>query len=691
MKNAFKVVIGWSLVAALLTWGLMLTPFFTATGAQRSTSIYPQCRAAGSRLDCVQSMKNLWVGFDAGATVWQELPAEYFYSHQAEDGQPSPKWNPYIGSGYPMFLDGIFNLKSLITKFLIHHLGDKARDLVIFSRIFVYILGVVTALYLLGVSRPILILGALTASVAHYLSFYVDIVFLDIDLIAPWLIVLLLILQRQKRLTFFSVTLAVLCGWWVGTQGFVESQANFAIVVALVTLLALRHLGWRALALGLFIGVGFSVGLTRLLLVLHNLPNLYTTRDVMTCVAASGIGWREALYESLLIFWQKGPTLTFIMPIGALALVLWKGWQKKETRWLLLSLTGLVYLEIFGLPRVFCSFPGISGVSLVRHLVPYVNAFSLVLILWSLHLALAHTPKDKYNRRFLVLAAVCCFPIWHNTFFNWEAITHHAAKPLPPLVRDLSSDSPLGQVQKRSQTEDRRHFSAQEILYPNWSQAFDILDMRVLYGIHPANILGLNNQIFSNWKKNGGALSRILQPEDPQDNMNEDLQRDLIINRVSLLSFLKGQAVFSNIGGPYSREKCQLLAQNNWIESYLCPQVGAVGFFPRDVKVLPRERQIAYLKQESLDELNGLALISSESIQAAGGSVISFQRQADQLIYNLNVERAGLFVVADTFFPGWEAKINGVSAPIHEVNYAFKGVIVPEGKIKLELTFKPKP
>jgi len=49
----------------------------------------------------------------------------------------------------------------------------------------------------------------------------------------------------------------------------------------------------------------------------------------------------------------------------------------------------------------------------------------------------------------------------------------------------------------------------------------------------------------------------------------------------------------------------------------------------------------------------------------------------------------GMVVLSDTFFPGWRATIDGVSAPIYEVNAAMRGVIVPAGPHTLTFQYRP--
>ena len=50
------------------------------------------------------------------------------------------------------------------------------------------------------------------------------------------------------------------------------------------------------------------------------------------------------------------------------------------------------------------------------------------------------------------------------------------------------------------------------------------------------------------------------------------------------------------------------------------------------------------------------------------------------MVLETNLYKPGFVVIADTFFPGWSAKVDGVSASLHPANLLFRAVRVPEGR-----------
>ncbi len=55
-----------------------------------------------------------------------------------------------------------------------------------------------------------------------------------------------------------------------------------------------------------------------------------------------------------------------------------------------------------------------------------------------------------------------------------------------------------------------------------------------------------------------------------------------------------------------------------------------------------------------------------------------------------NLERPGLVVLADIFYPGWSLTIDGTPAPIYQVNRLMRGAAVRAGNHHLVYTYSPR-
>jgi len=61
----------------------------------------------------------------------------------------------------------------------------------------------------------------------------------------------------------------------------------------------------------------------------------------------------------------------------------------------------------------------------------------------------------------------------------------------------------------------------------------------------------------------------------------------------------------------------------------------------------------------------------------------------DRLLIEAHLETPGFVVIADTYYPGWNAWIDGVPATIYPANLLFRAVPVPAGTHTLDLRYEP--
>ena len=54
------------------------------------------------------------------------------------------------------------------------------------------------------------------------------------------------------------------------------------------------------------------------------------------------------------------------------------------------------------------------------------------------------------------------------------------------------------------------------------------------------------------------------------------------------------------------------------------------------------------------------------------------------------LERPGLVVLADAYYPGWVASVDGIPAPIVPTNHLFRGVPAPAGRHRIRFEYHPR-
>ena len=61
--------------------------------------------------------------------------------------------------------------------------------------------------------------------------------------------------------------------------------------------------------------------------------------------------------------------------------------------------------------------------------------------------------------------------------------------------------------------------------------------------------------------------------------------------------------------------------------------------------------------------------------------------KANSISLKVNLKEPGVLVLLENFFPGWEAKVNGVKRDVVEADYAFMGIPLEQGVQKVEMNF----
>jgi hypothetical protein len=62
-----------------------------------------------------------------------------------------------------------------------------------------------------------------------------------------------------------------------------------------------------------------------------------------------------------------------------------------------------------------------------------------------------------------------------------------------------------------------------------------------------------------------------------------------------------------------------------------------------------------------------------------------------RVMVGVKIDRPGVFVLADSYYPGWHAKVDGRDAEILKTNFYFRGIVLNDpGNHEIEFTFKPQ-
>ncbi|MGY6741329.1 MAG: YfhO family protein [Cecembia sp.] len=121
------------------------------------------------------------------------------------------------------------------------------------------------------------------------------------------------------------------------------------------------------------------------------------------------------------------------------------------------------------------------------------------------------------------------------------------------------------------------------------------------------------------------------------------------------------------------------------------PEANGYGWFPQQVQpVLTNDDEI--IQVANMDTKTVATVNEKEyGIPATGtGNVRLKQRGPNELVYEVQAEKAGLVVFSEIYYPkGWIATINGNESPILRTNYLLRGIEVPQGTHEVAFQFQP--
>jgi hypothetical protein len=74
---------------------------------------------------------------------------------------------------------------------------------------------------------------------------------------------------------------------------------------------------------------------------------------------------------------------------------------------------------------------------------------------------------------------------------------------------------------------------------------------------------------------------------------------------------------------------------------------------------------------------------------AAGSPVQPVEYRPEQVTLDVTLDAPGVLVLADTWYPGWQARVDGAPAALLRANYLFRGVLLSAGQHRVQLEFRP--
>lgn len=148
----------------------------------------------------------------------------------------------------------------------------------------------------------------------------------------------------------------------------------------------------------------------------------------------------------------------------------------------------------------------------------------------------------------------------------------------------------------------------------------------------------------------------------------------------------------------YYLPRPQLANEDGKTRTYLNP-----GYFPRAYVVgqalaaadAGDALQKVLASADSLDRLvviEGARDLPQSLLQESpppDATISAFQSTLNRVRLTVRSDAPGMLVLADTYYPGWRATVDGTPTPVYRANSVVRAIYLPEGTHAVEFTFRP--
>jgi len=235
-----------------------------------------------------------------------------------------------------------------------------------------------------------------------------------------------------------------------------------------------------------------------------------------------------------------------------------------------------------------------------------------------------------------------------------------------------------------------RVMNTESILFPNFASSFSLNDVRYISSIsitwyqHFVESFLLGTGYYS-WEATKLWFTGI-----PLDNNRTQIYNDLV-NNLKFYSILSVKFIVTpkdiNLNLP--------LIYNDEVKVYENPYCLPRAYVVHNILYTENWEKA----QEMLNNINPRETVILEEEKKLNSPSQTFENNSwasileylpSKIILDVKLEKNGVLVLTDTFYPGWQAYVNGKERMILRVQGLFKGVSLEKGRYSVIMVYKPK-
>ncbi len=257
-------------------------------------------------------------------------------------------------------------------------------------------------------------------------------------------------------------------------------------------------------------------------------------------------------------------------------------------------------------------------------------------------------------------------------------------------------------LQDRTASDGARVFSPDGLLFPDTAGVYGLRAPTMLDALYIERYWDYLSAFVAH-----GLVDRYLGtgPYEPATNVAGNQMFDLLGIRYVMYDDETGNAPPSWSGDQY-----QPVFRGDGVTVYENTHSAPRAFIVhRIARAASRSSSLAFLRkgernlfpdrsiQVTNKDMRSIAVIESdaESVPAVedctdtGKGATVVEHSSDSVTLDVDTSCAGLLVLGDSYYPGWEARVNGDAARIYATDVALRGVAVPRGHSRVEFRYRP--
>lgn len=179
------------------------------------------------------------------------------------------------------------------------------------------------------------------------------------------------------------------------------------------------------------------------------------------------------------------------------------------------------------------------------------------------------------------------------------------------------------------------------------------------------------------------------------------VERDQLVPHAGFVRFLAMNHVTHVLAPmPVQSQRLEPMESGSWARLYRVRDPLPIAYFVGRAVAVPSDRAAArWMFSEGFSPRREVLLhhapgASAPSAPEAGPATLVearvTRRSNAEIVATVDAPTAGWLVLAESWYPGWNATVDGRAAPVVRANIGQKAVAIPAGRHRVELVFRPR-